>query len=174
MEKSKYKIIKIFSKRQIEERILDIAKKINKDFKNKNLLILSVLSGSVVFCSDIIRKLKIDFEIDFIKVSSYKGTKSSKKIEIKIKNNIDVQNKDVLIIDDICDTGRTLYYLKNLILKNKAKTITLCSLVNRTVKKYKGIFVKYKGIEVKDGFLVGYGLDYNGKYRGLPYIGILK
>ena len=67
-----------------------------------------------------------------------------------------------------------MYYLKNLILKNKEKTVTLCSLVNRTVKKYKGIFVKYKGIEVKDGFLVGYGLDYNGKYRGLPYIGILK
>ncbi|WP_413853470.1 hypoxanthine phosphoribosyltransferase [Candidatus Ruminimicrobium bovinum] len=174
MEKSNSKIIKLFSRQQIEKRVADIAKKINKDFKNKKLLILSVLSGSVVFCSDIIRKLKIDFEIDFIKVSSYNGRQSSKKIAVKIKNNVDVKNKDVLIVDDICDTGRTLYYLKNLILKNKAKTVTLCSLVNRTVKKYRGVSVKYKGIEVKDGFLVGYGLDYNGKYRGLPYIGILK
>lgn len=174
MKKTNYEITKFFGKQQIEKRVADIAKKINKDFKNKKLLILSVLSGSVIFCSDIIRKLKIDFEIDFIKVSSYKGTKSSKKIEVKIKNNIDVTNKDVLIIDDICDTGRTLYYLKKLILKNKAKTVTLCSLVNRTVKKYRGVSVKYKGIKIKDGFLVGYGLDCDGKYRGLPYIGILK
>ena len=174
MKRTTSKITKLFNKQQIEKRVADIAKQINKDFKNKKLLILSVLSGSVIFCSDIIRKLKIDFEVDFIKVSSYKGRKSSKKINVKIKNDIDVKNKDILIIDDICDTGRTLYYLKNLILKNKAKTVTLCSLVNRTVKKYKGVSVKYKGIDIKDGFLVGYGLDCNGKYRGLPYIGILN
>jgi len=174
MKNKNLKVTEFFNQKRIEKRVSDIAKKINKDFKNKKLLILSVLSGSVIFCSDIIRKLKIDFEIDFIKVSSYKGKQTTKKITVNINNTVAVKDKDVLIIDDICDTGRTLYYLKNLILKNKAKSVTLCVLVNRQVEKYKNISVNYSGIDIKDGFLVGYGLDYNGKYRGLPYIGILK
>ena len=167
------KIKVLISSSKIKSKVNKIAQQINKDFKNKQLVVVSVLSGSVVFCSDIIRKLSVDFEIDFVRVSSYKGKKSSGKIKFLSDTVIDVKGKDVLLVEDICDSGRTLSYVKDLFIKRKAKSVKICTLINKKVEKFKNIKIDYFGFDIDNDFIVGYGLDYNGKYRGLPYIGVI-
>lgn len=170
-EKRKIKVL--ISKKEIENKVCEIAGRIDRDYKNKNLLVVSVLSGSVVFCSDIIRKLKTDFCLDFIRVVSYKNKKSTNKIELVTPIKSDVAGKDVLIIEDIYDTGRTLAYVKDLLLKKKAKSVKICVLVNKKIEKFAKADIDYFGFYVGNEFIVGYGLDYNGMYRGLPYLGVL-
>ncbi len=167
------KVKVLFSEKKIKNKVNKIAKLINKDFRNKKLVIVSVLSGSVVFCSDIIRKLKIDFEIDFIRVASYKGKKSFGKIRLLCDTSLNMKGKDVLLVEDICDTGKTLSYVKNLFFKKKVSSVKFCVLIDKKIKKCKDIKIDYCGFKINDDFVVGYGLDYNGKYRGLPYIGVI-
>lgn len=167
------KIKVLISSNKIKNKVSKIAQQINKDFKNKQLVVVSVLSGSVVFCSDIIRKLSVDFEIDFVRVSSYKGKKSSGKVKFLSDTVIDIKGKDVLLVEDICDTGRTLSYVKDLFIKRKAKSVRICTLINKKVEKFKNIKIDYFGFDIENEFIVGYGLDYDGKYRGLPYIGVI-
>jgi hypoxanthine phosphoribosyltransferase len=167
------KIKVLISSSKIKNKVNKIAQQINKDFKNKQLVVVAVLSGSVVFCSDIIRKLNVDFEIDFIRVSSYKGKKSSGKIKFLCDTVIDIKGKDILLVEDICDSGRTLSYVKDLFIERKAKSVKICTLINKKVEKFKNIKIDYFGFEINNEFIVGYGLDYDGKYRGLPYIGVI-
>ena len=167
------KIKVLISSSKIKNKVNKIAQQINKDFKNKKLVVVSVLSGSVVFCSDIIRKLNVDFEIDFVRVSSYKGKKSSGKIKFLSDTAIDIKGKDILLVEDICDSGRTLSYVKDLFIKRKAKSVKICTLINKKVEKFKDIKIDYFGFDIGNEFIVGYGLDYDGKYRGLPYIGVI-
>ena len=167
------KIKVLISSSRIKNKVNKIAQQINKDFKNKKLVVVSVLSGSVIFCSDLIRKLNVDFEIDFIRVASYKGKKSSGKIKFLCDVVEDIKGKDILLIEDICDSGRTLSYIKDLFMKRKANSVKICTFINKKVEKYKQIKIDYFGFEIKDEFVVGYGLDYDGKYRGLPYIGVI-
>jgi hypoxanthine phosphoribosyltransferase len=126
-----------------------------------------------VFCSDIIRQLKTVFSLDFIRVASYKYKKSTNNIELISSVRTDVRGKDVLIIEDIYDTGKTLSYIKNMLLKKKVKSLKTCVLVNKKTTKQEETGIDYVGFNIEDEFIVGYGLDYNGKYRGLPYIGVL-
>ena len=167
------KIKVLISSNKIKNKVNKIAQQINKDFKSKQLVVVAVLSGSVVFCSDIIRKLNVDFEIDFIRVSSYKGKKSSGKIKFLCDTLIDIKGKDILLVEDICDSGRTLSYIKDLFIKRKASSVKICTLINKKVEKYKQIKIDYFGFEIDNEFIVGYGLDYDAKYRGLPYIGVI-
>lgn len=167
------KIKKIISKYEIQKKVCELAEKINRDYQKKDLVVLSVLSGSIVFCSDIIRKLDVNFKLNFIKVSSYTGKKSVNKIQMEFPFNCDVSNKDVLVIEDIYDTGRTLSYLQKFLLSKNVKSITFCVLVDKKVKKYKKVKIKYRGFDIDNKFIVGYGLDFNEKFRGLPYIGVL-
>ncbi|MDD5021246.1 MAG: hypoxanthine phosphoribosyltransferase [Endomicrobiaceae bacterium] len=167
------KIKKIISKHKIQKKVCELAKRINEDYQKKDLVVLSVLSGSIVFCSDIIRKLDVNFKLNFIKVSSYAGKKSANEIRLEFPFNCDVSNKDVLVIEDIYDTGRTLSYLKKFLLSKNAKNITFCVLVDKKVKKCNKVKIKYCGFDVNNEFIVGYGLDFNEKFRGLPYIGVL-
>jgi hypoxanthine phosphoribosyltransferase len=167
------KIKVLISSSKIKNKVNKIAQQINKDFKNKKLVVVSVLSGSVIFCCDLIRKLNVDFEIDFIRVASYKGKKSSGKIKFLCDVVEDIKDKDILLIEDICDSGRTLSYVKDLFMKRKANSVKICTFINKKVEKYKQIKIDYFGFEIKDEFVVGYGLDYDGKYRGLPYIGVI-
>lgn len=169
------KNIEVFiSKKDINKKILSLSKKINRDFKDKDIIIISILTGSVIFCCDLIRKLNIDFCLDFMRVSSYKGKKSTNKINLISAENLDIKNKDILIIEDICDTGQTLAYIKDLLLKKKAKSVKTCVLINKNIKKIKKIDINYIGFNIENKFVVGYGLDFNNRYRELPYIGILK
>ena len=167
------KIKVLISNNKIKNKVKKIAQQINKDFKNKKLVVVSVLTGSVVFCSDIIRNLDVDFELDFIRVASYRGKKSSGKIKFLCDVVEDIKDKDVLLVEDICDSGRTLSYVKDLFIKRKANSVKICTLINKKVEKFKQIKIDYFGFEIDNEFIVGYGLDYNGKYRGLPYIGVI-
>lgn len=167
------KIKVLISSSKIKNKVTKIAQQINKDFKKKKLVVVSVLTGSVVFCSDIIRNLNVDFELDFIRVASYKGKKSSGKIKFLCDTVIDIKGKDVLLVEDICDSGRTLSYIKDLFIKRKANSVKICTLINKKVEKFENIKIDYFGFEIDNEFVVGYGLDYDGKYRGLPYIGVI-
>jgi hypoxanthine phosphoribosyltransferase len=167
------KIKVLISNNKIKNKVKKIAQQINKDFKNKKLVVVSVLTGSVVFCSDIIRNLDVDFELDFIRVASYKGKKSSGKIKFLCDVVEDIKGKDILLVEDICDSGRTLSYVKDLFIKRKANSVKICTFINKKVEKFRNIKIDYFGFEIDNEFIVGYGLDYNGKYRGLPYIGVI-
>ncbi len=153
-----------------------IAKKIDEDYKDKNLLLLCILKGSIVFCGDLMKKLTIPSEIDCMKVSSYgSGTASSRKINILLDlHRTDLSEKDILIVEDIIDSGRTLSYLVDYLKINGARSVKTVALLDKPSRREVDYTPDYVGKEVPDEFVVGYGLDYAEKYRALPYVGILK
>ena len=153
-----------------------LGKQISEDYKDKNLLLVSVLKGSVIFMADLMRAITIPCAIDFMCVSSYANkTESSGVVKIIKDLDIDLQGYDVLIVEDILDSGKTLSYLKTLLLGRNPKSIKICTLLDKPERRaVKGLYADYSGAEVPDEFVVGYGLDYDQKYRNLPYIGVLK
>ncbi len=162
-----------------EEELADIVAKlgaqISEDYKDKNLLMVSVLKGSVVFMSDLMREVTIPCEIDFMSVSSYGDkTKSSGTVRILKDLDRDIVGYDVLLVEDILDSGKTLNYLMDLLYARNPSSIRICTLFDKPERREVDIFADYKGISVPDEFIVGYGLDYAEKYRNLPYIGVLK
>jgi len=159
---------------RIKQRVKSLADKISRDYAGKEVLIVSVLKGSVVFFSDLIRRLKINCGVDFISVSSYKGAESSGEIRFLADLKESPEGKNILLVEDIIDSGCTLDYLKKNLLARKASTVRVCVLLDKKTARKADIKVDYKGFTIPDKFVVGYGLDYNEQYRGLPYIGILK
>ena len=165
----------LLSKEEIDARIKDIAAALDAEYKGKRPLMVAILKGSVVFFTDLIRHMSIDIEMDFMAVSSYgNGVKSSG--EVKMIKDLDgkIEGKDVIIVEDIIDSGYTLGYLKKLLLARNPSSLKICTLLDKPSRREANIKVDYKGFEIGDEFVVGYGLDYAGSYRNLPYIGILK
>lgn len=170
MEKDIDKIF--FSEEDIKKIIDDLSIVINKDYKDKNPIIIGLLNGCIPFMSDLVKKLKFKLTLSYIKVSSYEGMKSG---FVKLLDDIpNVNNKDVILIDDICDTGKTLLHLTNLIYQNNAKSVKTIVLLDKKDSRVVDFNPDYYGSYVTNEFVVGYGLDYNEEYRNLPYIGILK
>ncbi|NIA23444.1 MAG: hypoxanthine phosphoribosyltransferase [Proteobacteria bacterium] len=168
------KIRKYIDEKTIEERVVRLAEEISVDYGDSEPIILSVLKGAFVFTADLIRKLKFMPKIDFIRVESYgSSTVSSGKVERKTNLTIDVKGKDVLIIEDIADTGLTIRYLTDYLKSLGARSIKVCVLLNKKIEN-KNIQIDYYGFEIENQFVVGYGLDFDQKYRNLPYIGILE
>jgi len=165
----------IASEEAIEEKIKELAEKINSDYKGKKLTVVGILKGSVIFFADLVRKIETDCQMDFMAASSY-GSSAVSSGEIIIKKDLssDVTGKDVLIIEDILDTGNTLYLLKDYILKKGAASVKICTLFEKPSRHIKPVKADYVGFIVDDLFIVGYGLDYDEKYRNLPYVGVLK
>lgn len=162
-----------------EELLCDVVKKlgaqISSDYKDRNLLMVSILKGSVVFMTDLMRSIDIPCEIDFMAVSSYgSGTKSSGTVRILKDLDRDIRGYDVLIVEDILDSGMTLNYLMDLLYARNPNSIRICTLFDKPERRKVDIYPDYKGLEVPDEFIVGYGLDYDEKYRNLPFVGILK
>lgn len=161
-----------------EQEIKDICKRlgeqITRDYEGKKLLVVSVLKGAVVFMADLLREIKCDCEIDFIAVSSYSGTKTTGVVKFKKDLDIDPDGMDILIVEDILDSGVTLSYLRGVLMGRNANSIKICTLLDKPANRRADIKADYVGAEVPDAFIIGYGLDYNEKYRNLPYIGILK
>ena len=153
-----------------------LGKQISEDYKDKNLLLLSVLKGSVVFMADLMRAITVPCAIDFMCVSSYKsGTESSGVVKIVKDLDINLEGYDVLIVEDILDSGKTLSSLKKILEGRNPRSIRICTLLDKPERRVvDDIFADYSGAEVPDEFVVGYGLDYAEKYRNLPYIGVLK
>ena len=168
----------LVSEAEIDSTVLRIAAEIDRDYpdRSKGLLLLCILKGSVVFMGDLMKKVTIPVEIDFMKVSSYQdGTKSSGRINIILDlHRNDLSECDILIIEDIIDSGRTLSYLAEYLRLNGAKSVKTCTLLDKPSRREVDFTPDYTGKEIPDEFVVGYGLDYAEQYRALPYIGVLK
>lgn len=165
----------LYSEEKIAEIVKKIGAEISEDYKDKNLLLVSVLKGSVAFMTDLMRAITIPCEIDFMAVSSYgNGTKSSGTVRILKDLDRDITGYDLLIVEDILDSGKTLSFLIDVLYTKNPASIRICTLFDKPERRQVDIFPDYKGLLVPDEFIVGYGLDYNEKYRNLPFIGVLK
>ena len=168
---------KLFTVDDLDEITTRLAKEIENDYKDaKNVLLLGILKGSVVFMSDLMKKIKKPLQIDFMKVSSYgAGTQSSGMIHIYLDLlRPDLSECDLLIIEDIIDSGNTLSYLVNYLLNKGARSVKTCTLLDKPSRRKVDFTPDYVGAEIPDEFVVGYGLDYAEKFRALPYVGVLK
>ena len=165
----------LFSEEELDRRVSEIAAEINRDYAGKEPMLISVLRGSFVFMADLTRKINVHCTIDFMSVSSYgKGTTSSGQVQITKDLSDDIEGKDIIVVEDILDSGNTLSYLLQLLQARKPASMKLCTLLDKPDRRVKEVHVDYTGFTIPDEFVVGYGLDYAERYRNLPYIGILK
>jgi len=164
----------VLTEDEIKKKVIEIGEKITRDYEEKELVLIGVLKGGVIFLADLVRNVKIPIEIDFIAVSSYgNDTKSSGVVKILKDIDITITNKHVLIVEDIIDTGLTLKHLKELLQTRLPKSVKICTIFDKPTKRVVDIDIDYNGIILEDRFVVGYGLDYSEKYRNLPDLCIL-
>ena len=165
----------LLTEEQILEKVRELGSAISRDYESKDLLIVGILKGSVLFASELIKNITIPCEIDFMAVSSYgNSTETSGVVRILKDLEHSIEGKDIIIVEDIIDSGVTLDYLLKYLTARKANSVEIVTLLTKPSRRKVDINVKYCGFEVPDEFLVGYGLDYAEKYRNLPYVGILK
>jgi hypoxanthine phosphoribosyltransferase len=174
MEKAIEKVL--ISESQIKDKVKETAQRITIDYEHKNLTIVSILNGSLVFLSDLIRLIPFPVKIDTIRVNTYTGDSTFPKKEVDIINRIslDIKNEHVLIVDDILDTGRTLTKIIQMIKEHNPLSLKVCVFLSKPARREMEIVPDYCCFEVEDRFVVGYGLDYDNKYRNLPYVAVLK
>ncbi len=166
--------IPLISELEISKNIKKIGKKISKDYKTKDLVLVGILKGSFIFLSDLTRQISIDHKIDLIGASSYKGTSSTGQIIFTKQPDLELENKDILLVEDIVDTGNTLLKIVEFVQLLNPRSIKICSLIDKHERREVQIKVDYSCFLLDKGFIVGYGLDYNEKYRNLPAIYDLK
>ncbi len=166
------KIEILFDEKQIDESVKRIARQIEKDYDGEEVVFVGILKGAFMFISDLAREVNLNTKIDFISVSSY-GQKTTTSGVVKLIKDLDndIAGKNVIIVEDIVDTGLTLKYLTDLLNQRKPKSIKLCTLLDKVSRRQVNIVNDYVGFQIKDFFVVGYGIDYAQKYRGLPYVG---
>ena len=164
----------LISETKIEKRIDELAKQIMKDYGDEDLLFIGVLKGAAIFMVELAKRIKNNVEFEFIQAKSYEGTESTGKVEITQDLTGKIDGKNVIIIEDIIDTGRTLEYLMRYLTFHNPKSIKLCTLLSKPSRRVVELQVDYIGFSIPDEFVIGYGLDYNQKYRNLPYIGVMK
>ncbi|EJP19205.1 hypoxanthine phosphoribosyltransferase [Peptostreptococcaceae bacterium AS15] len=165
----------LISQEQIETKVAELARKIEKDFENQEVLIVGVLKGAFVFVSDLVRNINLDLSLDFIAVSSYgMSTESSGVVKINKDIEMDLTGKNVIIVEDIIDTGLTLKYIKDYLSGKNAKSVSICTLLDKPSRRKCDVKVDYVGFEIEDLFIVGYGIDCKEKYRNLPYIAYVQ
>ena len=160
---------------QIKEAVVRLGKEISADHTNEDrLLLVPILKGAFIFAADLVREITKDVEVDFVRSSSYVGRESTGKVQTSIYISTDVKNKTIILVEDIVETGLTLEHLRKLFLSNGARDVKICALLDKPMKRKIDVDVEYVGIEIPDEFVVGYGLDYDGKYRNLKDICILE
>lgn len=164
----------LVTEEEIKEICERLGKQISEDYKDKKLLMVSVLKGGVVFMADLMRQITCDCQIDFLSVSSYNGAKTTGQVNFKKDLDLDPQGKDILLVEDILDSGITLSYLKEVFMKRNANSIKVCAFLDKPTNHKVDIEADYVGKAVPDEFVIGYGLDYNEKYRNLPYVAVLS
>lgn len=167
----------LLNEEEIAQVVSDIAAKISEDYKDKNLLLVCVLKGSICFMADLMRKIDLPLEIEFLRAKSYLAGSSESCGNVEIKSAIDnLSQYDVVVVEDIFDTGRTLEKVKAKMIEDGAKSVRCCSLLDKPERRDSSVSLKldYTGKEIPNAFVVGYGLDFDEKYRSLPYVGILK
>ncbi len=165
----------LITEEQIKKRVKELAKEIDRDYEGKEPLIISVLSGSYMFTADIMREISLPLSVNFIYASSYgEGTSSSGKVEIHGVKGFDPVGKDIIIVEDIIDSGRTLSEITKYLKECGACSVEICTFLDKPSRRVVDIKGKYTGFEIPDEFVVGYGLDYAYKYRQFPFVGVLK
>ena len=164
----------LISEEEIKQICKRLGKQISADYEGKNLLLVSVLKGAVVFMADLMREITCHCRIDFMAVSSYSGTKTTGVVKFKKDLDINPDGCDILIVEDILDSGITLSYLKKLLLDRNAASIKVCTFLDKPENRQADIEADYVGKIVPNKFVIGYGLDYNEKYRNLPFVGVLS
>ena len=165
----------LFSEEELHRRVAEIAAEIDRDYAGREPLLVSVLRGSFVFMADLVRQIHLPCTVDFMAVSSYGGgTSSSGQVQITKDLSSDITGKNIIVVEDILDSGNTLSYLLKVLEQRSPASIRLCTLLDKPERRAKPITADYVGFSIPDAFVVGYGLDYDEKYRNLPYIGILK
>lgn len=165
----------LISKEQLEKQAYELGNRISKDYEGKELVIIGVLKGGVIFLADLARNITIPCDLDFISVSSYgASTKSSGVVKINKDVDINILGKHVLIVEDIIDTGLTLNHLVELLKTRGPLSVKICAALDKPSRRKVDVQVEYKGFEIPDEFVIGYGLDYAGKYRNIPEVCVLK
>ena len=165
----------LVSEEQLATRIREMGADVTRDYRGKDLLLLGILKGAVLFLSDLIRNIEIPAEVDFMAVASYgSATKTSGVVQILKDLEEPVEGRDVLIVEDIVDTGLTLRYLLENLTGRGPRSVEVCALLSKREARVVDVPVRYVGFEIPNAFVVGYGLDYQQRYRGLPYVGVLN
>lgn len=161
----------LIKERDILKKVKEIGKQINNDYKNKNPILIGVLKGAFVFMADMLREIEISVEVDFLSIHSYNGKESSGVVRITHDLSINIENRDVILVEDIIDTGRTISYIIDNLRTRKPRSLAVCTLLNKRENRIKKVPLTYVGFDIPDVFVVGYGLDYSNRYRNLRYIG---
>lgn len=164
----------LFTKEQIQERIKELAEKISHDCADKDLLAVGILKGGFMFFSDIVRSIKVPLTIDFILASSYVKNNTTGEVKVHYDIKEDVSDKDVLLIEDIIDSGITLNHIRERVLARSPRSLQICVFLDKRERRIVDVPLDYIGFEIPSEFVVGYGLDYDNKFRNLPYIAIFK
>ena len=166
----------LVTEEQLQAKVAQLGARISQDYAGKDLLLVSILKGAVVFMADLMRAVSIPCSIDFMVVSSYGGTNTETTGLVKIVKDLDADltGKDVLIVEDVLDTGVTLSNLVPMLKMRNPSSVKICAILDKPARRKTDIAADYRGFDVPDAFVVGYGLDYNEKYRNLPYVGVLK
>ncbi|MGE4282122.1 MAG: hypoxanthine phosphoribosyltransferase [Clostridia bacterium] len=165
----------LLTKEQLLEKTKELGEIISKDYEGKKLMILCVLKGGVIFTTDLIREISVPVELDFMAISSYGASTSTSGVVRILKDlETDIDGKHILIVEDIIDSGLTLKYLKELLISRGPESVKICTILNKPARRKVQVDVDYKGFDIPDEFVVGYGLDYAENYRNLPFVGVLK
>lgn len=169
------KIKVLISEEEADARIRELGEKISKEYEGKQIHLICVLKGGVFFMCELAKRITVPVSMDFMCVGSYgDGTKSSGVVRLAKDLDESIENKEVLIVEDIIDSGNTLYYLMDVLRQRKPASLRLCTLLDKPDRRVKDVHVDWTGFEIPDEFVVGYGLDYAQKYRNLPYIGVVE
>ncbi len=165
----------LLSKEQIDERVKEMGKQIAEDYRDKDLVVVVLLSGAAWFAADLTRAIDIPLRVDFMVASSYgNGTSTSGSVKVKLDIRENIAGKDVLLVDDIIDSGVTFAAISDMLRQNKPASLKTVALCDKAERRINGLEADYVGFKIPDEFVVGFGLDYAGDYRNLPYIGVLK
>ncbi|MCI9625417.1 MAG: hypoxanthine phosphoribosyltransferase [Clostridia bacterium] len=165
----------LLTQQQLADKTKELAQRISNDYRGKEFVMVTVLKGGFIFASDLVRQMDIDVDINFMAVSSYgSGTRSNGNVKIVKDLDSDIRGKHVLIVEDIVDSGHTLSFLMRLMKDRGAVDVKICTILNKPSRREVDIDVAYLGYDIPDEFVVGYGLDYDERYRNLPYLGTLK
>ena len=164
----------LITENEIQEKVKELAEILDKDYEGKNPLMLCILKGSIPFFADLIKNMTVPLEVECMSISSYRNTATSGEIKLMKDLDQDISGRHILIVEDIIDSGNTLYYLRNLLAKRHPASIKIITLLDKFERREANIEANYKAFDIGDYFVVGYGLDYAEKYRNLPFVGILS
>ena len=164
----------LVSEEEIQEIVSGLAARINRDYAGKRLLLIGILKGAYVFLSDLARALTIPCEIEFLRVSSYRSQTRPGALEVLSDLSLPLEDYDVLVVEDILDSGKTLSYMLGHLKSKNPRSLALCAFLDKPSRRVVPVEAEYVGRQIPDAFVVGYGLDYSQRYRSLPYVGVLK